>query len=607
MVRIRTLSFLIAAAAPLPAVAENEIDVVYAYARRERPAEDVGSAISVITAEDLEAGQFSFVADALKLAPGIVIARNGAGGGFASARLRGASSGQTLVVIDGIVMNDASAPQGGFNFANLDVVDIERIEVLRGPQSLIYGADAIGGVIAIRTKRQAPGLAVFAEGGSRGSARGAATAGGAWGGAFARATVSGARSDGISRAAAGAERDAYRTLSASLAAGADLGSRSTVSFFGRASRSRAEIDGFPPPLFTLGDTQEIEDTTDYAFAGRLSHGGFESAEPGGFAGALALHLSGVDRATKDAGVETFAAKGGRFGADYVAAFKVTPAVSIEAGGEYERTSADVSGVNETASAGAVFALAEATIAERITISAGGRRDEFSNFTGATTARVAAVYAFGQTTRLRASWGEGFRAPTLFELNFDQFGIVPNPDLRPERATGIDAGVDQRIGAVEFSATWFRQRVADQIDFDFARNGYFNIDRVESDGVEVEASAAIGAHLSARIAYTHIDARDAATGAAILRTPEHSGSASLVFSPTDRLSLSATAILNGKEADFPTGNDAFARFDMRASYRLADGVEIFGRVENLSDANYEDVSGYGEPGASAFAGVRVRRW
>jgi vitamin B12 transporter len=607
MFRIRIISLALVSASPLPALAEEGADVVYAYAKRERPADDVGSAVSVITADDLEAGQFSFVADALKLAPGVVVARNGAGGGFASARLRGASSGQTLVVIDGVVMNDASAPQGGFNFANLDVVDIERIEVLRGPQSLIYGADAIGGVIAIRTKREASGLAAFAEGGSRGSARGAATIGGAWGGAFARATVSGARTDGISRAAAGAENDGFRTLAASLAAGAELGSRSTISLFGRASRSRAEIDGFPPPFFTLGDTEEIEDTTDFSIAGRLSHGGFESADKGGLAGALAIYYSGVDRATKDAGVETFAARGGRFAADYVAAFTLTPAISIEAGGEYERTSADVSGVDETASAGAVFALAEATIAERITISAGGRRDEFSNFDGATTARVAAAYALGETTRLRASWGEGFRAPTLFELNFDQFGVAPNPDLRPERATGTDAGIDQRIGAVEFSATWFRQRVADQIDFDVARNGYFNIDRVESDGVEVEASAAIGARLSARISYAFIDARDAATDAAILRTPKHSGSASLAFAPTDRLFLSATAIFNGKEADFPTGNDAFARLDMRASYRLADGVEIFGRVENTTDANYEDVSGYGEPGASAFAGVRVRRW
>jgi len=607
MFRVRTLSFLLAAASPLSASAESDIDVVYAYAKRERPAENVGSSVSVVTADELEAGQFSFVADALKLAPGVVIARNGSGGGFASARLRGGSSGQTLVVIDGVVMNDASAPQGGFNFANLDVVDIERIEILRGPQSLVWGADAIGGVISIRTKRAAPGLSAFAEGGSRGAARGAATLGGAWGGAFARATVSGARTDGVSRAAAGVEKDGYRTIGASLSAGAELGSRSAFALFGRVSRSRAEIDGFPPPLFELGDTGEIEKTTDFSVGGRLSHGGFDTADAGGFAGALALYWSGVDRRTSDAGAETFAAKGGRFGADYAASFRLTPAIAIEAGGEYERTSADVSGVDEIASAGAVFALAEATIAERLTISAGGRRDEFSNFDGATTARVAAAYAIGKSTRLRASWGEGFRAPTLFELNFDQFGVIPNPGLKPERATGIDAGIDQRIGAVEFSATWFRQRVAQQIDFDFARNGYFNIDRVESDGVEVEAGAAIGARFSARIAYDFIDARDANTGAPIPRTPKHRGSASLAFSPTDRLTLSAAAFLNGKEADFPTGNDAFARLDLRASYALADGVEIFGRIENATDATYEDVSGYGEPGASAFAGVRVRRW
>ncbi|MFZ5616410.1 MAG: TonB-dependent receptor plug domain-containing protein [Pseudomonadota bacterium] len=620
MIRLRIIASPVAGLAALPCASLAQspaeapqsqeaapVEVIYSYGRRERAAEDVGSAASVISADDIDANQFAFVADALKLAPGVSIARNGGAGGLASARIRGSSSGQTLVVIDGVVVNDPSAPQGGFNFANLDVADIDRIEVLRGPQSIIYGADAIGGVIAIRTKRSGPSLSAYAEGGSRGTARSGATWFGERGEAFARATISGATSDGLSRASSGTEADGYRTLAASLTAGTEIGNGAALTLFARGSDSRAEIDGFPPPFFLLGDTEETEDATDYSFSARLTHGGFDRTSGDGVSGALSASYSGVDRANADLGIETFAATGDRLSADYVLAAPLSPFMTIEAGGEAERTQAKVSGVDESATAGAVFALLEASLGERLTLSAGARRDEFSNFDGATTTRVAAAWTIGERTRVHASWGEGFRAPTLFELNFDQFGAVPNPDLRPERASGFDIGIDRDAGPLHFAATFFRQRVRDQIDFDFAGAGYFNIDRVKSKGAELEIGAQLGTRASAHVVYSFIDAEDALTGAAVLRTPRHSGTIALAFAPTDRFSLSASAIFNGREADFPAPNDSFTRLDLRAAYSLSDAIELYARVENATDTDYEDVSGYQEPGASAFAGVRVRRW
>jgi vitamin B12 transporter len=260
-------------------------------------------------------------------------------------------------------------------------------------------------------------------------------------------------------------------------------------------------------------------------------------------------------------------------------------------------------------------MIEAAPFGNLILSAGARRDEFSNFEGATTSRVAGVWTIyrnetrGDAARLRASWGEGFRAPTLFELNFDQFGVLPNPDLRPERARGFDVGVDYQLngsrpGGGRLRATYFHQRVKDQIDFDFAGNGYFNIDRVNSDGVEVEASWTAASFLTTRVVYTYVDARDAITGAQILRTPKHSGSASLSLIPVDPLLLSATISFNGREADFPAPNDSFVRLDLRAAYALSDLVTVYGRIENATDKAYQDVSGYGEPGLSAFAGVRI---
>lgn len=595
-----------------PPVAEQAIvlveplaDYVYSYGLKRQHPSTAGSTVSVIDSAAIEIRQLGFAADALREVPGVSLARNGAFGGVASARIRGGSSGQTLVVIDGVVVNDASAPQGGFNFASLDVDDIDRIEVLRGPQGLVWGADAIGGVIYIQTKDEGPSLSAYAEGGSRGTARAGAATFLKGGDRFVRATLSGVTTDGVSRAASGNEADGFRSLAASATAGAALGG-ADLRLIARVSDSRSEIDGFPPPTFALADTLEREDTTDFLVAATLDHHSGDA-----FAAALSVSWNGVDRDNDDAGVETFSAKGDRLAAAYRIDARAVGPFRLGFGAEVERTSAKVSGVDEDALAGGLYAMTEVSPFSGATVSAGVRREEFSNFKGATTARVAGVIDLWEraesATRLRASWGQGFRAPTLFELNFSQFGVIPNPNLQPERARGFDIGLEQTFGErTNLRATYFRQRVKDQIDFDFAQSGYFNIDRVKSEGVEVEADLSLSDLVGARLVYTLTDARDAITGAPILRVPKHAGSASLFLSPSEKLSLSATLVLNGKESDFPTPNEAFARLDLRAAYALTRSLSVFGRIENATDERYEDVSGYGEPGASFFAGVRLSR-
>ncbi len=612
MIRLRSFFLCAAMLSPFPALAEGGLgggpEIVVSATRFARPAAETGSSVTVIDAEALAARQYAFVADALRDAAGVLIARNGSGGGFAGARVRGSSNGQVLVLIDGVAVNDPAAPQGGFNFATLDLVDIERIEILRGPQSLLYGADAIGGVISITTAGAggAP-LSAFLEGGSLGTARGGASATIGDEGAFLRTTVSGIRTGGVSRAGGGTERDGYRSLAGSLRAGAALTDRWRVEGTARFSDSHADIDGFPPPFFSLADTLETEDTQDYSLSGVLRHVGDRGAD--GVNGALTLAYSAIDRRNEDQGVETFAADGDRLGADYLVSAPLGPHLRLVGGAEAEQTSVTVSGVDERASSGAVFGLLEAEIVNRLIISAGGRRDEFSNFNGATTARVAGAWSGFDGWVLRASWGEGFRAPTLFELNFDQFGIVPNPNLRPERSTGVDAGVERSFGGsadprLTARATFFRSRVRDQIDFDFLGNGYFNIDAARARGVEVEIDWRPAKALGASLAYTLTDAVDLGTGAALLRVPRHKATAVVSWAPVAALTLSASVIVNGREADFPAPNDAFARVDLRAAWRVSGEIEIYGRVENATDADYQDVSGYGEPGASAYAGVRI---
>lgn len=583
-------------------------DIVTSYARRPRAIEEIGASVSILRAEDLERGQFAFIADAVRQAPGVTLSRNGAFGGVASVRLRGASTGQTLVVIDGVVVNDPSAPQGGFNFATLDLVDVDRIEVLRGPQSLVWGADAIGGVIAISTKRAADaGAQGFVEGGSLGTARGGATLTAGSASRYARFTISGSRSDGVSRAADGDETDGFRSIAGSASLGADLGPVWALAFTARAADARSDIDGFPPPDFSFADTEETDSAREFALSGRLSH------ETDGLGGALTLAYSRIDRRNEDQGVETFSADGERLAADYVIEADIHHALRVTAGAEFEATATDAAGEDERARSGGAFALFEVSPIDAVTASFGARRDEYSNVEGATTIRAALAWRASPSTFIRASWGEGFRAPTLFELNFSQFGVTPNPDLRPERGRGFDIGVERRFSPQADSgiqatarATYFDQRVRDQIDFEFARNGFFNIARVRSRGVEAEAELSFGARWNWRAAYTYTDAADRDSGLALRRIPAHSATLTATYAPTRRLALASTLIWNGREPDAPTDNNSFARLDLRASYKIARGAELFGRVENATDTDYQDVSGFGEPGVVAFAGLRVKR-
>jgi len=595
----RSYPFLFITLACAGAHAEGTSDeIVVSAMRAPTPLAETGSAVTIITAETLELRQYAFVADALRDAAGVTLARNGGVGGAASVRLRGASSGQTLVVIDGAIVNDTSAPQGGFNFADLDANNIERIEILRGPQSMLYGADAIGGVIVI-TSRKSGGARAYVEGGSRDTFRGGVSAGVAEGESYARLSFDGLTTGGVSRASSGTEADGYKLGSATFAGGLTLSNHWRADLNLRGGRSRAEIDGFPPPFYVFGDTEEIEKATSHLASLRLSHD-YEH-----FSGGIGVSWSDTDRHDRDGDFETFSAKGDRLTIDYVGVYDVSEIFRLIGGGEWERTAAKTSGVDETAEAGAGFVVAEAKPVDAVTLSVGVRRDEFSNFEGATTARAAVVWRLDNATRLRGSWGEGFRAPSLFELNYDQYGVTPNPGLKPERASGFDVGVDHDFELGRVAVTLFRTAVKDQIDFDLDNYGYYNIATTRSKGVEVEGVFAITKRAELDLTYGFAGAVDRETGLQLLRQPKHKGTATLNVAATDRLTFGASATFNGRERDTPAANDAFARLDLRIAWSLNEKLELYARVENITDTTYEDVSGYGEPGASVFAGIRAR--
>lgn len=602
---IVALSSLLILEAPLAneTPAEDKDVIIVEGLRLPTPRTETGSSVSIITAADIKLRGLAFAKDALTAAPGVTVNQNGAFGGLTTVRIRGAASDHTLVLLDGAPMGDPSSIAGGYDFSLLDAADIERIEILKGPQSTLWGSDAIGGVINIVTKRPEEGVAAsaFAEGGSFATYRGGAAASIKNDAGAIRLSVNGLSSDGISKADAAdgnRERDAFesRTLAASgalvLPAGWRLDARA------HHNKGRTEIDGAAPPSFLLADTDDESETRQWVSSAALT----------------APQLSGVLSQTLTAGYMTVTREG-RFGGfethdtgdrlmvRYQGTAAANNILRVAFGAEYERSNAN----DEATDIAGYFALYELRPLSGLTLSAGLRHDDHSRFGSATTTRAAVAWSPIDAFVLRGSWGEGFKAPTIFQLT-QSFGALPaNDALRPETSRAFDMGFDLTgwKGRVRLSGAYFKRDTENLIIF--APNfRYENLEATRTQGVEAAIEAALTPALIFSVNYAYIDAIDRATGAPQIRTPRHSGEIAMSYRSGGRFSGAAILTYNGEETDGAFGGDVddWVRVDLSAQFRLSEKIEIYGRVENLLDADYQQVSGYGTPGLSGYAGVRA---
>jgi vitamin B12 transporter len=585
-------------------------EVVVTASRREQPADETGKSISVIGEAALEAQQYTFVLDALQTVPGVSINQNGSFGGVATVSIRGASSDQTVVLIDGVQVNDPSATGGGYNFAGLDPNGIERIEVLRGPQAVLYGSDAMGGVINIITKSGGEGLTggAFAEYGSYNSLRtGANLAGGTGRVSFSLAGTY-VDTDGISSAATedgNSERDGFESVTLRGKMGIKLTDTARIELNANYIDSDKEIDGFAlqgDGSYALGDTDELSKSEEYALAAR----GYLDLFDGRLSNVVSIEYSEIDRTNYFAGVESYGATGDRLNLDYLANFKLTDVVTLTGGAQHEEVKA-ASEDPEAISLDSVFG-AISYVAGGLSLSGGVRYDDHETFGGNTSVEVAAAYSFEETgTRVHATWGEGFKAPTIFQLTYFCCGFEPNPNLKPEQTEAWEAGIEQEAmdGKLTFGATYFDRKTQDLIIFTFT-GGYQNVSRARAKGVELTLAADITETLSFNANYTYTDAKDRDADSLLARRPKHQAYAALNWTPTGKLSGTLSVTHNGRELDSGTTFvDDWTRVDLRAAYKLNDVVELYGRIDNLLDADYQQVNGYGTPGLSAFAGVRTR--
>jgi vitamin B12 transporter len=594
---MRSLLFAAACLVPFAASAHEVDEVVVTATRLPAFVDDVPS-VHVIGREEMEDRQAVFAADILETVPGLSVFRNGAFGGPTSVRIRGASADKTLVLIDGVPVNDPSSPSGAYDFASLDLGDVERVEILSGPQGSTWGSDAIGGVVAFTT-RELNGLAGSAEAGSFNTVRGMFAAGLANEDHAIGASVSGFRTDGISAAASGVEDDSFATWTAGVNGRLRILPAVTLDGRVRYSDSEVDLDGYAPPAFAFADTGDRAENRTWSGYGRVRADAF------GFQHTALFSAFDVERfnfSPYEAQRRDWRWTSGRGGPGDTVAFI--------AGAERDETRATVSFGGVEMGATSAFGVVRWRGNERFSVTASLRYDDPDEYDGQTTGRIAATAGLPAGFSVAASFGQGFKTPSLAQTVCD-FCFIAGIPLDPERAEGWDASLAWRSADERFSAevTGYRLSVRDQIDY-FGGH-YVNIDRTLTTGVETEAEARLTDQLTVRAAYAYTDAVDRSTGAPQLRVPEHSGSASLAWRG-ERLGGVLTVRAEGEQADIdpstfaPATRDGFVTADVAGSYRLTGGIELTARVENLADEDFQEVLGYGEPGRAVYAGFRLKR-
>jgi len=558
--------------------------------------EDTPSA-HVISREEIEDRQAVFAPDILDTVPGLSVFRNGAFGGPAGVRIRGASGDKTLVLIDGVPVNDPSSPAGTYDFSGLDLADVDHIEILSGPQGSIWGSDAIGGVIAFTT-RELNGFSGSFEGGSLNTTRATLAVATANADRAIGVSASGFSTDGISAAANGTEADGFTSWTAGVSGRTAVGSNLSVDGKLRYTEGEVDLDGYAPPFFTFGDTTDT--------AANRTWSGYARAKGQAFGLEHTLLYSGLQMERINFGAykarrNDWRWTSGRGGPADVFAFLV--------GAERDETRATVStGVAELGATSA-FAVARWRPIERASVTGSVRYDDPDDFAAQTTGRIAGSYEIGWGLTASASFGQGFKTPTISQAVCD-FCYTPAVPLKPERAEGWDASLAWRSegGRLAASMTGYRLSVGDQIDY--VGGTYVNIARTLTTGMEAEGEARPTEQLSLRAGYAYADAVDRSTGARLVRVPEHSGSAGLDWHGK-RLRGDFTIRAQGRQADLdpdsfaPTWRKGYVVADLAGSYEVQRGLELTARVENIADRRYQQVLGYGEPGRTVFVGFRIR--
>jgi vitamin B12 transporter len=602
---------------PAPAVAVTGETIVVTATRLALPADEVASSVTVVDSGQMARRQDVRVSDALRQVPGLDIVRSGGVGGTVSTYVRGAGSERVLVLVDGVEANDPAGPARECDLAHLPLLGADRIEVLRGPQSTLYGSDAMAGVIHVVSRRGEGPLqgSVLAEGGSFGAFRASAEARGAQGKVDYALGLSREHTEGISSASednGNTEKDGYENTSFAGRFGWTPTEAVSLDVLFRSTAAETEYDDFDYVTGLPVDADNRGETESYRFRseGRLAL--FEEIWEQKLGVSLAYQSRDDTTAAADSSFVGNLRK-----VDWQHDLRLAGWDTLTAGLEYEQETAEsvyegealTERFGEEAADTAAGFLQNHLRAGPVRLTAGLRLDRHSEAGSEWTYRVAPMWVIERTgTRLKGTYGTGFKAPSLFQL-YSSYG---SPDLKPERSRGWDAGIEQGLWGrrLVVGLTGFANRFDDMINFDYATSRYGNIEAAETRGLEATLGASPWDPLDVSASYTYTETEDETTGEELVRRPRHRGAVNVAYSVTPRLhsSLSVAYVGTREDQNFATGTpetlDDYVLVNVAASYDVTPHATVFARVDNLFDAEYEEVLGYGTPGIAGYGGVKL---
>lgn len=580
-------------------------EIVVTANRVPSPAETVGSSVTVITRDEIERRHEPSVLDLLRTVPGLEVARAGGPGTATSVFIRGANSNHTLVLIDGVRALNTS---GGFDFSGLDTDNVERIEVLRGPQSTLYGSEAIGGVVSITTRRGRPGFHTNLDvrGGSLDTREGQLVLDGGSERFDYSLSFSDRKTDGVSAASelrGNTEDDPASDQTLSGRFSLKLPASGRLDLVARHVDADASLDGF---TFGVGPTDDLNFTQKR----KLTVASLQLVQPVASRMNLRVNASTSKDESRLRDPDTdfnnadFESRVGEVSAQ--ADFKLASSDTLVVGVSKERREGETTSAayDQSLDVDSAWIENDWSWHERLYVTAGARHDRYSKSGEETTYRVTSSYLIS-SWRLFGSVGTGFRGPSFDELYFPFAG---NLDLKPETSRGWDAGVERSFlnGTVTAGVAWFENRYRDLISFDLTTFTFGNVRRAESRGAEASLRVRPRKEFGIEAAYTYNDTEDLDTGLQLARRPKSRLSLTGTFEPVERLQGSASLVAVRDRIDSDgTKMDDYERLDLSLEYRVLPWLAPYVQLENVLDKEYEEINGYTAPGFVAFLGARLR--
>lgn len=613
--------------------------IIVTATKLETPAKEVASSVTIVTEEEIQSKQHTSVLETLRDVPGVDVVRQGGPGQQTSVFIRGANSHHTLILIDGIELNDPSTPSRAFDFAHLTTDNIERIEILRGPNSTLYGSDALGGVINVITKRGqgSPRLTVSAEGGSYETYREKVELSGGSDLINYNLTASYLESNGIWSAShkdGNSERDGYDNLSVSSRIGLTPTDYFDIDFFLRYTKADTDIDAYPGPL---GDDPNYTSAFE-SIALRTQAGLFLFDDL--WEQKLGFSLTDYDRENdnkpdplKPDDIDKSSYESTIYKIDWQNNLYLHKYNTLTLGLDYEKERANARSLGTFTSYGMPFSVDsemgskkthtigyfiqdQVKIWDSFFTTLGFRIDDHNKFGSEATYRITSTYLIEPTgTKLKATYGTGFKAPTIFQLYSPDYG---NQDLKPEEVKGWDVGLEQTFfhGKSLVTFTYFENDFENLIDTAVNETTsvfeFLNIEEAKTKGIEITASLEPTKNTTLKLSYVYTEAKDEKEDERLVRRPRDKFSLDINQRFLDKGNINLNILYVGEredkffnEATFEGGRidlSSYTLVNLAASYNVSERLRLFGRVDNLFDKEYVELWGYDTAGISGYAGA-----